>query len=99
MPKLHLTISAPSLVEEKLLDVLMEFMSDPFDSASTFTHGTAHGRLSRSEQVIGRSAAVQAQVAIAEEQLEALLSRLREEFHGVGLRYWATPVVLEGEIE
>lgn len=95
-----LTLLAPPSVEEKLLDVLLEAVPDElFASTPTFSHGTSHGRLSNLEQVMGRSASVQVQILLSEQELEALLLRLRDEFRGTGLRYWASPLTLEGEIE
>ena len=55
--------------------------------------------MSNLEQVMGRSACVQVQILLAEQDLHALLLRLRGDFRGTGLRYWASPLVLEGEIE
>lgn len=92
-------LGAPSL-EEKLLDVLLDAVGDEvFTSIPTFSHGTSHGRLSSVEQVMGRSAAVQIQILVTEQEMTDLVQRLREEFRGTGLRYWASPLALDGEIE
>ena len=92
-------LGAPSL-EEKLLDVLLDAVGDEvFTSIPTFSHGTSHGRLSSVEQVMGRSAAVQIQILVTEQEMPDLVQRLREEFRGTGLRYWASPLALDGEIE
>ena len=92
-------LGAPSL-EEKLLDVLLDAVGDEvFTSIPTFSHGTSHGRLSSVEQVMGRSAAVQFQILVTEQEMTDLVQRLREEFRGTGLRYWASPLALDGEIE
>lgn len=95
-----LTLLAPASIEEKLLDLLLDAVPDaPFASAPSFSHGASHRRLSNLEQVMGRSACVQVQILLAEQDLHALLLRLRGDFRGTGLRYWASPLVLEGEIE
>ena len=100
MSKFCLALSIPPSVEEKLLDVLLGAVGDKgFTSVPTFSHGTPRGRLSNLEQVMGRSASVQVQILVTEEEMDDLLQRLRDEFHGSGLRYWASPVVVEGEIE
>ena len=92
-------LGAPSL-EEKLLDVLLDAVGDEvFTSIPTFSHGTAHGRLSSVEQVMGRSAAVQVQILVTEQEMTDLVQRLRDEFRGTGLRYWASALAAEGEIE
>ena len=92
-------LTSPS-IEEKLLDVLLDAVgNEVFTSVPTFSHGTSHGRLSSVEQVLGRSAAVQVQILVTEEEMNELLQRLREDFLGTGLRYWASPLAVEGEIE
>ena len=92
-------LGAPSL-EEKLLDMLLDAVGDEvFTSIPTFSHGTSHGRLSSVEQVMGRSAAVQIQILVTETEMADLLQRLREEFRGTGLRYWASALAAEGEVQ
>lgn len=94
-----LTVCAPAAVGEKLLDLLTEALDAPFEIGPMFTHGTGHGDMTNVELVSGRAEAVQAQLVIDEVQLEMLLARLREELRGAGVRYWATPVAMQGEIE
>ena len=92
-------LGAPSL-EEKLLDMLLDAVGDEvFTSIPTFSHGTSHGRLSSVEQVMGRSAAVQIQILVTEQEMTVLVQRLREEFRGTGLRYWASALAAEGEVQ
>lgn len=100
IPKLCLTLLAAPSVEEKLMDVLLDAVGEEvFTSVATFSHGTSHGRLSNVEQVLGRSGAVQVQILVTEDEMNQLLERLREEFRGTGLRYWASALAAEGEIE
>lgn len=95
-----LNLICPPAVEEKLLDVLLESDgSEVFTSVQIHSHGAAHGQLSAQEQVMGRSRAMQIQVLLSEEVLTQLLERVRREFAGTGIRYWASPVALEGEIK
>lgn len=98
-PDYCLSICGPASVGEKLLDVLMEVIDAPFEIGPVFTHGAAHGRMQTNELVSGRAEAMQAQLLVSAAQLEALLARVREELPGAGLRYWATPLALQGEIE
>lgn len=99
MPRFCLVLLGPPSIEEKLLDLLLETVGDEvFTSAPAFSHGTSPGRLSSTEQVMGRSASVQIQILLAEAALDELLQRLRDEFRGTGLRYWASALALEGEI-
>lgn len=100
IPKLCLTLLAPPSIEEKLLDVLLDAVGEKvFTSVPAFNHGTSHGRLSNAELVLGRSAAVQVQILVTEEEMNQLLERLRAEFRGTGLRYWASALATEGELE
>lgn len=95
-----LVLSIPPSVEEKLLDLLLGAVSNGvFTTIPAFSHGTAIGRLSSLEQVMGRSASVQVQILVTEEEMNDLLQRLRVEFCGTKLRYWASPVAARGEIE
>jgi len=99
MPSLCLTLVSPPEIEEKLLDTLLDVAgNEVFTSTPTFSHGTAHGRLSSTEQVMGRSRSVQVQVLLRTEEMTRLLQTLRESFKGTGLRYWAWPLAAEGEI-
>lgn len=99
MSKFCLTLILDPQIEEKLLDMLLEEASDEiFVSTPTFSHGTAYGRLSNDEKVMGRSRAVQVQILVTEAQQQELLKRLQENFEGTGLRYWAAPLSTDGEI-
>ena len=99
MPDCCLTLVCAPDLEEKLLDTLLgDAGHEVFTSTPTFSHGTAHGRLSPAEQVMGRSRAVQIQILLSADEREHLLAHLRRDFAGTGLRYWAVPLTLEGEI-
>ena len=100
MSRYCLVLLGPPSLEEKLLDVLLEAVGDEvFTSIPIYGHGTAPGRLSSVEQVMGRSAAVQIQILVTEQEMTDLVRRLGEEFRGTGLRYWASALAVEGEIE
>lgn len=100
MSRFCLVLLGPPSLEEKLLDVVLDAVGDEiFTSIPTFSHGTSHGRLSSVEQVMGRSAAVQIQILVTEKEMADLLQRLREEFRGTGLRYWASALAAEGEVD
>ena len=95
-----LNLVCPLQVEEKLLDVLLDMAeAEVFTTTHVHSHGARSARLSTKEQVMGRSQAIQVRVLLTEQSLTHLLARLRMEFAGAGIRYWASPVVLEGEIK
>lgn len=99
MPKYCLTIVCPPEVEEKLLDTLLATLEgEIFTSTPTFSHGTAHGRLSSVEKVMGRSRSVQIQILTTDDELASLTVLLTERFRGTGLRYWASALHVEGEV-
>ena len=99
MSKFCLTLICSREIEEKLLDTLLTGVEgEVFTSAPTFSHGTAQGRLSNVEKVMGRSRSVQVQIVTTEDELAALTELLKQRFKGTGLRYWATALSSEGEI-
>ncbi|MBI5660223.1 MAG: DUF3240 family protein [Nitrosomonadales bacterium] len=97
MSEFYLNLLCPVAVEEKLLDLLlMSPHVEVFTSAPTAAHGL--GRLSQSEQVLGRMLATQVQVVLSEADKDALLKIIQQQFAGVGLRYWITPVIASGRL-
>ena len=100
MPDFCLVLCCPASVEERLLDVLLDAVGDSsFTSVPVFSHGRAHQGLSPADQVMGRSASVQMQIVLSEQGLDDLLQRLRDEFRGAGLRWWASPLATQGWTE
>ena len=94
-----LTLLCPPAIEEKLLDLLlMSPHAAVFTSAPTAAHGLAFGRLSSTEQVLGRALATQIQVLLTPTDREPVLTAIRQGFAGVGLRYWITEIVEMGEV-
>lgn len=99
MSELCLTLLCPTTLEEKLLDaLLMTPEISVFTSTPTAAHGLATGRLSAAEQVLGRALVTQVQALLMLNDREDVLSSIREQFAGTGLRYWITPVIETGEI-
>ncbi len=99
MSELCLTLLCPPALEEKLLDLLlMSPEATVFTSAPVAAHGLAFGRLSASEQVLGRAQATQIQVLLDQTKKDAVLAAVQTQFAGAGLRYWLTPVSEEGAI-
>ena len=93
-----LSLICPPAVEEKLLDALLANAgSEVFTSTPTYRHGTAQGRLTATEQVMGRSRAVQVNVLLTTEAFGRLRELLQREFAGTGVRYWASPLTFEGQ--
>ena len=94
---LHLL--CPVAVEERAIDwLLARGEAGVFTSAPTRAHGFAHGRLSASEQVSGRSEASLIHLVLPQEQVEGLLAELGRELKGCGVRHWVTAVLQQGEL-
>lgn len=99
MAKFCFSLVCPPEVEEKLLDALLvTFDEEVFTSIPVFGHGTAHGRLSAAEHVMGRSRSVFVQIIVTSEESVTLLELLKRDFAGTGIRYWAAELAAEGEI-
>lgn len=99
MSKHCLTLICSREIEEKLLDTLLTSVEgEVFTSSPTFSHGTAQGRLSNVEKVMGRSRSVQVQIITTDEELARLTELLKQRFKGTGLRYWASALSVEGEV-
>ena len=100
MSKFCFTLLSPPTSQERLLDLLLDAAADEvFTSVPAFSPGLSHGRLSSEEQVLGRSASTRFQIILTEQAMTDLLQRLQVEFRGAGLRYWATALAVEGDIE
>lgn len=93
-----LTLICPPTVEEKLLDLLLANAgSEVFTSTPTHSHGAGQDRLSATEQVMGRSRAMQVIVLLTTDELARLRELLQREFAGTGVRWWASPLAFDGE--
>ena len=93
-----LTLICPSAIEEKLLDTLLATAgNEVFTSTPTHSHGSGQQRLSATEQVMGRSRAMQVNVLLTNDELGQLRQLLQRDFAGTGVRYWATPLAFDGE--
>ena len=47
---------------------------------------------------MGRSRSVQVQIVTTDDELARLTELLKQRFKGTGLRYWASPLSVEGEV-
>lgn len=92
-----LTLNVPPSLEEAVVDCLLTFESEQgFTSYAVNSHHHINDGLSVAEQVSGRQKKIRFQMYVAEENLSALLSRLKQEFSGVGVHYWVLPVLEDG---
>lgn len=99
MEQCLLVIIATPAVEQSLVDWLLarEDVSG-FSSAPVSGHGTAHEKLSMSEQVEGRQSQLMFYTQLPLQTARAVVACLREDFHGAGLHYWIIPSIEGGPI-
>jgi hypothetical protein len=94
-----LTLNAPTSLEEAIVDCLLTFESEHgFSSFPVYAHDHRNQGMSLTEQVSGRQKRLRFQMYIEDPELQSLLSKLRSEFPGSGIRYWVLPVTDNGVI-
>jgi Protein of unknown function (DUF3240) len=93
------TLNVPTSLEEAIVDCLLTFESEHgFSSFQVNAHDHRNEGLSLAEQVSGRQKRLRFQMYVEENVLSALLTQLRAEFTGAGIRYWVMPVLDHGII-
>jgi hypothetical protein len=93
------TLNVPPSLEEAVVDCLLMLESEHgFCSFPVNSHDHKNEGLSLAEQVSGRQKKIRFQMYVPESGLTALLTQLREEFSGSGIKYWVLPVIENGVI-
>lgn len=93
------TLEAPPSLEEATVDCLLTLESEHgFSSFPVNSHDHRNEGLSLAEQVSGRQKKIRFQMYVPEQELATLLTQLKTEFPGSGIRYWVLPVVENGVI-
>jgi len=96
-----LTLIAP----HELRDELFDYLSEQADLVTGFTASAAAGHGARvrlrtaAERVKGHADEVVVRIVLQDKDYERLLERLRVEFAGTKLVYWAVPVTEFGVID
>ena len=94
-----LTLIAPPSLEEPLVDWLLQFEAEyGFSSFPVNGHSSRQEGLTLAEQVSGRKKHVRFEMHLPETEIAGLIERLKGDFAGAGLHYWATPVLGNGRI-
>ena len=92
-------IYAPPSVEETLVDWLLEHDAiEGFSSVEASGHGVRQTGMSLLEQVTGRQRRVQFTIKTETAFADHLIQDMRENFAGVGLRYFIVPLMGEGRV-
>ncbi|MBE0469682.1 MAG: DUF3240 family protein [Methyloprofundus sp.] len=93
------TINAPPLLEETVVDCLLAIESaDGFSSLVVNAHTNDHQHMSLAEQVAGTQRQIRFQMYIPEQKLNGLIAALKRDFSGSGIHYWVMPVLDSGYI-
>ena len=94
-----ITINVPPSIEESIVDCLLTFESATgFSSFNINAHDHKNEGFSLAEQVTGRQNKVRFQMYVQEQDLQALLAKLKENFAGAGIQYWILPIDDSGYI-
>ena len=93
-----LTIIAPPVVEEELIDWLL---TQPEITGFTSQLANGHGRghaMSLAEQVTGRRRQITFMIELKKQMAESIVTDLKQCFSGSGLHYWLMPLLESGSI-
>ena len=94
-----ITINVPPSLEENIVDCLLTFESATgFSSFNINAHDHKNEGFSLAEQVTGRQNKVRFQMYVPEQDLQALLAKLKDNFAGAGIHYWVLPIADSGNI-
>jgi hypothetical protein len=92
-----LTLTAPQLLEEDLVDFFLDSEHQyGFTSLHVRGHSSEHSGMSAIEQVTGRQQQVQFQILADESQARDICRRLETAFSGAGIHYWYVETPLQG---
>lgn len=92
-----LTLTAPQLLEEELVDFFLSSEQDyGFTSLNVRGHSSEHRGMSVIEQVTGRQQQVQFQIVVSESEAREICNQLETSYPGVGVHYWYIETPLQG---
>ena len=93
-----LTIIAPPVMEEELIDWLLTQPNiTGFTSQAANGHGSGH-EMSLAEQVSGRRRQITFMIELQKVMAESIIADLKQRFSGSGLHYWLMPLLERGSI-
>lgn len=94
-----ITLNVAPAFEERVVDWLLARDGTPgFTSYAAHGHGARHDELSVAEQVSGRQRRVEFRVELPRRELDAFVAALVEDFAGIDLYYFVTPVEQSGHL-
>ena len=94
-----LTLIVPVSLEEVLVDWLLENAPEHgFCSFPVNGHSASHRGLTVAEQVSGRKRQMRFEVHAPDAEAQSLVEGLKQQFPGVGMHYWLTPLRDAGQV-
>ena len=95
-----LTLAAPRMLEEELLEQLLAHPEWATGFTLSRVEGHSHRKMALSvqEQVRGRAGRIALQIVLEAEQAQALLTHLKARFPKPDVAYWLTPVIDFGRL-
>ena len=90
-----LTLVLPKSFEEDLVDQLLEHPEwvSGFTTVDVNGHGHSVAYQASSEQVRGRVARVQVEIAMQQEHAQMLIEHLKQRMQSAEIAYWLTPMI------
>ena len=94
-----ITLHVPPSLEEAVVDCLLGFENPQgFASFRIDAHHHRAEGLSLAEQVSGRQARICFEINLQKAGIEPVLTQLKTDFSGAGIRFWVTPILDQGLI-
>ena len=94
-----ITLTVSPAIEETIVDWLLQFEAQAgFTSFPVNGHSSREEGLTLAEQVAGRQKQLRFQMHVPATELPHFISQLKQDFQGVGLHYWVSPVLEAGHI-
>jgi len=92
-------LTVPPALEETIVDWLLNLENGSgFTSFPVSGHSSELAGLTLAEQVSGRKRQVRFEICVPGSAVDALLSRLQQDFTGTGIRYCTAPVQHQGKV-
>lgn len=93
-----LTLNVPPAIESAVIDALLASEHcEGFTTAIVNGHSVSSAHYTITEQVTGRQKRVEIRILCDEPGSSAILEELKT-YSGAGIRYWLTPLILEGQL-
>lgn len=94
-----ITLNVPPSLEEVVVDCLLTFETEAgFSSFPVYAHDHRNTGLTVAEQVSGRQKKIRFQMYVPESDVDAFLTKIKNELSGTDIHYWVLPIITQGII-